>query len=109
MADNTRYLMDFEISELRLAGRLLCAFRDPKLDRTKFLGDVITPEKNPDSGFIFLIDSNFNIARINGQFLEDWYRCENCNLEGFFCDLKSSLRKCCVDHLHKCQETLKVA
>lgn len=97
--ENTRNLMDFRLRELREAARLLALLKT-KYDRTLRLGPIVTPEYNPDSGFVFLIDSNFNIAMINGQFLEDWHRCPNCGREGFL-DALNRGAVCCKTHISK--------
>lgn len=96
---NTRDLMDFGIKELRLAAKLLSVFKTAQ-DRTMRLGDKVTPEFNPDSGYVFLIDSNFNIAMLNGEELEDWLRCPQCECEGFVSDLEKGA-PCCKAHAEK--------
>lgn len=88
--------MDFGIRELRLAARLLSILKSEK-DRTMRLGDKVTPEFNPDSGYVFLIDSDFNVAMINGEALEDWLMCPTCGTEGFASELESSPSPCCKE------------
>lgn len=80
--DNTRYLIHFGRSELAKAGLLLRLFRSPQ-DRTMRLGESITPEWNPGSGMVFLIDSQFNVAVEREGYLEDWVTCPTCHNEGF--------------------------
>lgn len=93
--ENTRDLMDFGRRELQLAGNLLRLFRTSK-DRTLKLGTKVTPELNPDSGYVFLIDDNFNIAMVNGDYLEDWLLCPTCAHEGFVSDFeKPEASPCC--------------
>lgn len=99
--ENTRDLMDFGRRELQLAGNLLRLFRTDK-DHTLRLGDIITPELNPDTGYVFLIDSDFNVAMLNGDHLEDWLLCPTCATEGFISDLsKDSASPCCKSHAQK--------
>lgn len=92
--DNTRDLMDFGIRELRLAARLLSLLKTAQ-DRTMRLGETVTPEFNPDSGYVFLIDSNFNVAMVNGDTLEDWLMCPQCGVEGFASDLEAECAAPC--------------
>lgn len=91
--ENTRDLMDFGTKELRLAGRLLSLLRTSS-DHTMRLGDKVTPEMNFDSGYVFLIDSDFNVAMVNGDRLEDWLMCQQCATEGFVSDLEQG-HPCC--------------
>lgn len=94
--ENTRDLMDFGIRELRLAARLLSILKTAQ-DRTMRLGLHVTPEFNPDSGYVFLIDSEFNVAMLNGERLEDWIMCPQCGTEGFAADLEQG-SPCCKNH-----------
>ena len=105
---NSRNLFDFTATELQLAGKLLSAFRSPMHDHTRILGDIITPEKNPTSGFVFLSDTNFNCALLNGQFLEDWFRC-TCQREGFWSQLHDDGDACCRAYLIQEIEKVKAA
>lgn len=96
--ENTRDLMDFGIRELRLAARLLAVLKTAQ-DRTMRLGDTITPEFNPDSGYVFLIDSDFNVAMLNGDTLEDWLMCPQCGIEGFISELeREGASPCCKQY-----------
>jgi hypothetical protein len=94
---NTRNLFDFSIKELRQAALLLSALKSDR-DHTQKLGPIVTPEYNPNSGYVFLIDSNFNIAMLNGNSLEDWHRCPECKAEGFIETLNRA-SPCCKNHV----------
>jgi hypothetical protein len=101
MKCNTRDLMDFSRRELHMAGNLLRLFRSDK-DHTVMLGDTVTPEFNPESGLVFLIDDSFNIAMANGPKLEDWLRCPQCGREGFKEKLEAKdTPQCCKDYIKK--------
>lgn len=89
--------MDFGLRELRLAAQLLSILKTNQ-DRTLRLGEKVTPEFNPDSGFVFLIDEDFNVAMINGETLEDWLMCPECGSEGFVSELEHSTNECCKAH-----------
>lgn len=96
--ENTRDLMDFGTRELRLAARLLSLLRTAQ-DRTMRLGEKVTPELNPDSGYVFLIDSDFNVAMVKDGALEDWTTCCECGAEGFISDMEKLNSSCCKAHL----------
>ena len=85
--------MHFGRKELAVAGLLLRLFRSPQ-DRTLRLGEQITPEYNPESGLVFLIDTNFNVAMERNGYLEDWVVCAACGAEGFV-DSPAFARPCC--------------
>lgn len=97
---NTRDLMDFPLSALKEAARLLSAYRDPDRDLTERLGEVVTPEFNPTSKFTFLIDRDFQVALIDGTGdLCDWYICNSCSREGFREHLELQGSECCRSYL----------
>lgn len=100
--DNTRNLMDFGIRELRLTARLLSLFKTDN-DKTALLGDTISPEFNPESGYVFLIDADFNVAMLNGEELQDWHRCPECGVEGFLDDVERSPSPCCKQYTKQFQ------
>jgi hypothetical protein len=95
--DNTRYLLHFGRRELAIAGLLLRLFRSPQ-DRTVRLGEHVTPEFNPDSGMVFLIDDQFNVAVERNGYLEDWIACPTC-LKEDFADSPAFTSPCCKSHL----------
>ena len=90
---NTRDLMDFGPRELRLAAELLLLFRSPR-DKTVRLGESVSPEYNPISKTVFLVDINFRVGMVRDGFLEDWYICPTCKEEGFL-DSLSCGAACC--------------
>ena len=94
LMENTRDLMDFGRRELSLAARLLSLLGSEK-DITFRLSEKVTPELNPDSGYVFLISDNFSVAMVNSKgFLEDWVMCD-CGAEGFISELEKSTSPCC--------------
>jgi hypothetical protein len=83
--DNTRYLLHFPIQALKRVALLLAAYRDPEKDLTVRLGrrGAVTPEWNPVSGYVFLIDQDFHVGLLNESgYLVDWWVCP-CGGEGF--------------------------
>lgn len=97
--DNTRNLMEFGIRELRYAARLLSLFKTSK-DHTRKLGDSVAVEFNPNSGYVFLVDEDFNVAMVQSDTLRDWFTCPECGEEGFEEVLKNG-KPCCRQYLFK--------
>lgn len=86
MADNTRDLTEFGQKELHDAGKLLIALAES--NETEYLGNGVAVEFNPDSGNVFLVDENYNVAMLtdDGK-LEDWFVSPYEGEEGFYDDL----------------------
>jgi hypothetical protein len=96
---NTRDLMHFGYREIKMAADLLTALKDRDLDRTERLGSNVAIEMNPNSGNVFLVDEDFNVAMMNGKYLEDFYSCPKCGNEGFKDELKESDNRCCLEYV----------
>lgn len=93
MANNTKDLSEFGYVELAEAAKLLTAYCDG--GDYDFLQDGVTVEFNPNSGKVFLVDSDCNVGMMNGDDLEQWLNCPECGEEGFLEDLKESGNDCC--------------
>ena len=87
MSDNTIDLSKFGYRELGLAGELLQALKTD-IDKTRFLGDGVSVEFNPNSGNVFLVDDDGNVAMMNDGILEDFFSCPQCGAEGFLEEVK---------------------
>lgn len=88
--DNTQDLSKFGYRELYMAGDLLKAYKTNK-DKTHVFGRYdsgVNVEFNPNSGNVFLVDSDYNVAMMNGHDLEDFFSCPICGHEGFLEDMK---------------------
>jgi len=96
---NTRDLTKFGYRELDEAITLLKALRDN--DKTRFLNDGVAIEFNQNSGNVFLVDEDCNVAMMNGDNLEDWFSCPICGHEGFLEDMEHN------EDNKECQEYLK--
>jgi hypothetical protein len=83
----TQDLSKFGYMELKEAAKLLSAYKQLN-DKTNFLGNEIRVEFNPESGNVFLVDEDCNVAMMNGNELQDWFVCPNCSHEGFAEDMK---------------------
>ncbi len=76
----TRDLSKFGFRELHIAARVLTAYIE---DRPGWLYEGVAVEFNAHSGFVFLIDEDFNIGMLNDDTLEQWHHCSECGVEGF--------------------------
>lgn len=94
----TADLSRFGKREIELAKDLLDAYLKQGAD---FLGEGITLNFNMDSGYVFLSDSDYNVAMINDDKLEQWFSCPNCGHEGFLEDMEHG------EDDKECQEYLK--
>ena len=55
-----------------------------------FYNEEVRPEMNKNSGHVFLTNSEYKVAMMNGDKLEIWYHCSNCGCEGFRGDFKEA-------------------
>lgn len=94
---NTRDTRNFNIAQLQLAGKLLACIGTER-DQTAILGKNVAVELNRESKIIFLIDSQFQVAVLDGNLLRDWFRCA-CGCEGF--EHTMSGKDCCKAHVDK--------
>lgn len=93
---NTQDLSKFGLRELAEAGRLLSALKTA--NDQSVLGDGICVEFNPNSGNVFLVDSEFNVAMMTDKgTLENWYNCPECGHEGFADDMGHEGGEDCQD------------
>jgi hypothetical protein len=83
MNENTQDLSMFGYRELDMAGDLLKAMANGKKHDDLELGDEIKLEFNPNSGEVFLVDEDYNVAMLADGQLENWISCSYCGAEGF--------------------------
>ena len=119
MEENTIDLSKFGYVELKETAKLLNAY----IEDTEVLdGDGVKVEFNPNSGCVFLVDEDFNVAMLNTESipqyddigniashkdvdkLELWYNCPICGHEGFLEDMPHHSDD---DYDEECQEYLK--
>ena len=62
------------------------------------LDDGVHACVNRRSGFIFLSDSDYNVALMNQGKLERFYTCPNCGEEGFKEDFNEFTNDCCIEY-----------
>jgi len=91
MTGNTRDLSNFGLREIGIAAELLTKYaggRSSWASDQDELADGIAVEFNPNSGNVFLVDSDYGVAMVNDNGnLENWVYCFNCGAEGFRSDL----------------------
>ena len=97
MGENTQDLSKFGYVELEESGKLLTAY----CNDTNILDDGVKLEFNPNSGNVFLVDEEFNIAMFNDGELQRWHYCPICGHEGFKEDMAHG------EDDEECQEYLK--
>jgi hypothetical protein len=93
----TTNLADFRSRERRLLIELLTAWEEQGLP-DDFYEEEVVPMFNRNSGNVFLTNSEFQVAMMNGDKLESFYSCPNCGHEGFKedCELNDDgCNECC--------------
>lgn len=96
---NTQDLSDFGEIGREEAGRLLSTLGTSR-DHTKYFGDRgVAVEFNPMSGYVFLVDEDYNVAIMNDDILEDFHTCPNCGGEGVASDFREdNTDECCQEY-----------
>lgn len=96
---NTQNLADFGQVEREEAGLLLSTLGTSR-DHTKHFGDRgVSVEFNPMSGYVFLVDEDYNVAIMNDDILEDFHTCPNCGGEGVASEFREdNTDECCQEY-----------
>lgn len=89
----TTNIADFGYSERRQLIALLQAWNEQGLPDDFYLEEV-QPMMNKKSGNVFLTNSEYQVAMMNGNELEMWHQCSNCGHEGFAEDCQLSDEGC---------------
>ena len=90
---NTTDLNKFGYYELREVIRLIEAY----IDSPYILNEGVHIEMN-DCGYVYLIDSDYNVAMINNGKLELYLMCPNCGYEEFESEFDR------IDNCYVCKE-----
>jgi|ERR1035437_2409569 formylmethanofuran dehydrogenase subunit E len=98
----TTNLSDFGYRELAMLRDLIDAMLKQGLP-DEFSTDEVTPMMNQNSGNVFLTNSEYEVAMLNGDKLESFYSCVECGNEGFKEDIAWDSEK------HVCGECAKNA
>src|SRR5689334_16409234 len=83
----TTDLAEFGYREKKLAGELLQAMCSKGLPEG-FDDSGVTIALNRNSGFVFLTNSEYQVAMMNNGKLESFYTCPQCGHEGFKDEMK---------------------
>lgn len=86
MRETTTNLSDFGYRELDMLCELLNAMKEQGLPRD-FDDDKVVPAFNMMSGDVFLTNSEYQVAMLNGDKLESWYFLGYHGNEGFLDEL----------------------
>jgi hypothetical protein len=93
----TTDLSKFGGIEIETAIDLLKAYNE---QGAEYLEDNVHICFNNNSGYVFLMDEDYNVAMLNGDKLEQWFYCPNCGFEGFKGDfIKHSKDKECREYI----------
>ncbi len=104
--ENTRDLAKFGGRERAIAGELLSVLHTGN-DNTKWLNNTgLAVEFNLSTGFVFLVDDDYNVALMQDGKLVDWNSCPDCGTEGTISDLKSmpKLDDCCKEYITRLED-----
>jgi hypothetical protein len=97
----------FGSREREMAEDLLRAWREQGLPKD-FVNDKVVIMMNINSGNVFLSNSEFQVAMLNGENLESFYSCSYCGFEGFLNEFKTDTKnKCCKDYMREIKRCLK--
>jgi len=83
----TSDLSRFGSRERKMTEDLLRAWREQGLPED-FNEDEVTVAMNTNSGNVFLTNSEYEVAMMNGDKLESFYSCPICGHEGFLEDME---------------------
>ena len=72
----------FGARERSMLRDLLTAWNDHGLPED-FYDEDVKPCMNMNSGYVFLTNSDYQVALLNGERLELWHNCPYCGHEGF--------------------------
>ena len=96
--NNTQDLSKFGHKEREEAGELLSLLNTNK-DHSS-LGDSVAVEFNPHSGYVFLVDEDYNVAMEYDNELHDFLSCPECGHEAIEPDFVSESRDVCCKEYH---------
>ena len=80
--ENTRDLAKFGHRERAIAGELLSVLHTGNDKTERLSNDGIAVEFNLSTGFVFLVDDDYNVALMEDGKLVDWLSCPECGTEG---------------------------
>ena len=89
----TTDLAEFGFTEREELIRILTTWQFPGLPND-FEDREVTSMFNKNSGNVFLTNSEYQCAMMNGDNLESWYNCSNCGHDGFYEDCQLNDEGC---------------
>jgi hypothetical protein len=95
----TSDLSRFGSRERKMVEDLLRAWREQGLPED-FYDDEVVPMMNMNNGNVFLTNSDYQVATMNGDKLEYFYSCPECGHEGFKEDMQHEGSYHCKRYLH---------
>lgn len=96
----TSDLAKFGSRERKMTEDLLKAWREQGLPED-FYDDGVTVSMNMNSGYVFLTNSDYQVAMLNDDKLESFYSCPEDGVEGFKEDLLEEGNDCCKKYLEE--------
>lgn len=84
----TSDLAQFGARERKMLEDLMRAWREHGLPRD-FNDDEVTAAMNRNSGYVFLTNSDYQIAMEEDGKLESFYNCPECGAEGLFAEIEN--------------------
>jgi hypothetical protein len=88
----------FGSRERGMAADLLTALRQQGFP-DDFEDEGVTVAMNTHSGYVFLTNTEYQVAMLNGDRLESWYSCPECGHEGFKEDMEHEGHADCARYL----------
>lgn len=92
-AITTTDLAEFGTRERKMLTDLLLAWESQGLPKD-FHQEEVRPMLNKNSGLVFLVNSEYEVAAMNGDRLESWFYCGECGNEGFLEDCQLGDNDC---------------
>lgn len=94
----TTDLSKFGFREIKMASELLNEWVNNGLPKD-FECDEVTIMMNRNSGYVFLTNSDFQVAMMYNNKLELFYSCPECGCESFKDDIENNGNECCQEYL----------
>ena len=98
---NTQNLADFGQREREIAAKLMTTLNTERDKTVHFQKLGVVVEFNPYSGYVFLVDEDYNVAILNdNDELEDFITCPNCGGEGVSSEFREENKdsECCQEY-----------
>ena len=94
----TTDLKDFGRRELAILADIINSWLEHELPKG-FVEDEVLPMFNRNSGYVFLTNSEYQVAILNGNRLELFYTCGSCGHEGLRDDFDHNSNECCKEQM----------